>query len=85
MFQAKIHVTLKRSVLDPQGKTILNALHSLGFAEAKEVRVGKYLEVRLDGGEKSELEEKLRAMCDKLLSNPVIEEYSVSVEEAQPR
>lgn len=85
MFQAKIHVTLKRSVLDPQGKTILNALHSLGFAEAKEVRVGKYLEVRLDGGEKSELEEKVRAMCDKLLSNPVIEEYSVSVEEAQPR
>ena len=83
MFQASINVTLKKSVLDPQGKTILSALHSLGFGEAKDVRVGKYFEVKLTGEDKKALEEKLRAMCDKLLVNPVIEEYSFAVEESK--
>jgi phosphoribosylformylglycinamidine synthase len=82
MLKAKIHVTLKKSVLDPQGKTILNALHSLGFAEAKDVRVGKYFEIRLAGGDREEAEGQLKSMCDRLLSNPVIEEYQLTVEEA---
>ncbi len=83
MFQARVNVTLKKSVLDPQGKTILNALHSLGFDETKNVRVGKFFEIQLQGESKAQLEEKLRAMCDKLLINPVIEEYSYFLEEAK--
>ena len=81
MFQAKIHVTLKKSVLDPQGKTILAALHSLGFGDTQDVRVGKYFELKLAGGDKAVLEEKIREMCGKLLTNPVIEEYSYTLEE----
>ena len=83
MFQARVNVTLKKSVLDPQGKTILNALHSLGFDEPQNVRVGKFFEIQLKGESKSALEEKIHAMCDKLLVNPVIEEYSYSVDEAK--
>lgn len=82
MLKAKIHVTLKKSVLDPQGKTILNALHSLGFAAAKDVRVGKYFEIRLASDDREEAEGQLKSMCDRLLSNPVIEEYQLTVEEA---
>ncbi len=85
MFQARIHVTLKKSVLDPQGKTILKALHSLGFDEAKDVRVGKFFEVRLAGEDKKDLDHKIQAMCDKLLINPVIEEYSYALEEASSK
>ena len=83
MYQARINVTLKKSVLDPQGKTILSALHSLGFGEAKDVRVGKYFEVKLSGEDKKQLEEKIHEMCDKLLINPVIEEYSYDVAEVK--
>lgn len=83
MFQARVNVTLKKSVLDPQGKTILNALHSLGFGETQNVRVGKFFEIQLKGESKAQLEEKIHAMCDKLLVNPVIEEYSYSVDEAK--
>ena len=83
MFQAKVHVTLKKSVLDPQGKTILNALHSLGFKETSDVRVGKYFEIKLKGGDRNDVDEKVREMCAKLLANPVIEEYNYSVEEGQ--
>lgn len=85
MYQAKIHVTLKKSVLDPQGKTILNALHSLGFDGVKDVRVGKSFEVKLEGEDKKALEEKVHAMCDKLLINPIMEEYSYSLEETKSK
>ncbi len=85
MFQARINVTLKKSVLDPQGKTILKALQSLGFGDAKDVRVGKYFEIKLAGGNKESLEDKIHKMCDKLLINPVIEEYSYSLEEVNSK
>lgn len=85
MLKAKIHVTLKKSVLDPQGKTILHALHSLGFGAAKDVRVGKYFEIRLKGGDPDDAEAELKSMCDRLLSNPVIEEYQLSVEQAEEK
>jgi len=85
MFQARVNVTLKKSVLDPQGKTVLNALHSLGFGETKNVRVGKFFEIQLEGDNKAQLEEKIHAMCDKLLVNPVIEEYSYTVEEGKAK
>ncbi len=81
MFKAKISVTLKDSVLDPQGKTILSALHSLGFRQAKDVRAGKYLEVLIDAEDRLEAEKQVRQCCEKLLVNPVIEKYSFGVEE----
>ena len=66
-------------------KTILNALHSLGFGETKNVRVGKFFEIQLEGDNKAQLEEKIHAMCDKLLVNPVIEEYSYTEEEGKAK
>ena len=81
MFKAAIHVTLKKSVLDPQGKTVLHALDSLGFKEARDLRVGKYFELTLEASGRQKAEENVRQMCDQLLINPVIEEYSFSLEE----
>lgn len=75
MYKAAINVTLKKSVLDPQGKTVLHALDTLGFKEAKDLRVGKYFELLLEASSMQKAEEKVKAMCDQLLINPVIEEY----------
>jgi phosphoribosylformylglycinamidine synthase len=82
MYKALINVTLKKSVLDPQGKTVLHALDSLGFKEAKDLRVGKHFELLLETSTRQKAEERVRAMCDKLLINPVIEEYSFEVKES---
>lgn len=81
MYQAAIHVTLKKSVLDPQGQTVLQALESLGFHEAKKLRVGKYFELSLDLPDRASAEAKVRQMCEKLLTNPVIEEYSFELKD----
>lgn len=78
--KAKIHVTLKNGVLDPQGKAIENALHHLGFEGAGNVRQGKYIEVELAGNDSKKASETVDAMCRKLLANTVIENYSFSVE-----
>ena len=83
MYKAKINVTLKKSVLDPQGKTVLHALETLGFKEARDLRVGKFFELTLGITDKSEAERKVREMCDKLLTNPVIEEYSYELEQVK--
>ena len=81
MYLAKVRVTLKPTVNDPQGLTILGALHSLGFSSAQEVRAGKYLEVKVDEGSRGEAEAQVEEMCRKLLANPVIESYSFEVVE----
>ncbi len=81
MYLARVHVTLKPTVNDPQGLTILGALHSLGFSSAREVRAGKYMEVRLEGETREGAEAQVEEMCRKLLANPVIESYSFEVEE----
>ena len=73
--KAKVYVTLKKSVLDPQGKAVQHALDTLGFKEVKEVRIGKYIELELDGTDRKSAEEKVKTMCEKLLANIVIEEY----------
>ena len=87
MYLARVYVTLKPTVNDPQGLTIRGALHSLGFADVESVRAGKYLEVRLDAKDAKQAEKQLTEMCRKLLANPVIEEYRFEVEEAvgEPR
>ena len=81
MFKAKINVTLKESVLDPQGKTILNALGTLGINGAQDVRVGKYFEILINSEDRNKAEQTVRQCCEKLLVNPVIEKYSFELEE----
>lgn len=78
---AHVRVTLKRGVLDPQGKAIQRGLADLGFEEVEEVRVGKYIEVRLSGVSTDEAERRVRAMCEQLLANPVIEDFTVDIED----
>jgi len=77
--KAKIIVMPKRTVLDPQGKTVLHALDSMGFKGIREVRVGTVMEIELEGGSKAELQKKIDEACHKLLSNPVIEEYTFEI------
>ena len=74
--KAIIHVNLKKAILDPQGKAIANALKSMGFNEVEEARQGKVIELALNG--KTD-EARLKEMCDKLLANPVIEDYKVEL------
>jgi phosphoribosylformylglycinamidine synthase len=73
--KAKIHVTLKPGILDPQGKAIEHALETLGFNSASNVRVGKYMELELQESAKDRAEAQVKAMCEKLLANTIIEEY----------
>lgn len=74
--KAIIHVMLKNGVLDPQGKAIGQALHGMGFAEVGEVRQGKVIEIALNGEAD---EQRLAAMCEQLLANPVIEDYRIEI------
>jgi phosphoribosylformylglycinamidine synthase len=78
--RAKVYVTPKPGVLDPAGKAIESALHSLGFAEIHDVRLGKYIEMRIDG-DAEQVNGRLDAMCRKLLANGVIEDYRFEVGE----
>ena len=75
MYLARVYVTLKPTVNDPQGLTVLGALHSLGFSSAKDVRAGKYLEIRIDEEDEAKAEAQVQEMGQKLLANPVIEEF----------
>jgi phosphoribosylformylglycinamidine synthase PurS subunit len=77
MAVARIQVKLKPTVLDAQGAQVQHALHSLGFEQVRDVRMGRYIEVELPDG--SEAEQQVRAMCEKLLTNPVIETYEFEV------
>jgi len=78
--KAKVHVTLKTGVLDPQGKAVEHALDSLGFSGVDAVRQGKYIEIDLADGDKAEAEKNIEEMCKKLLANTVIENYQFEIE-----
>ncbi|MCS6951598.1 MAG: phosphoribosylformylglycinamidine synthase subunit PurS [Bryobacterales bacterium] len=77
--KARIYVSLKPTVLDPQGQTIRSALTSLGFAGVAEVRQGKFFEIELDGLVRTEAERQLEQIAQDVLANPVIEEYRVEI------
>lgn len=79
--KAKIHITLKAGILDPQGKTILHALGTLGFSNISEARVGKLIELKFEGVSRARAQELAEAACRKLLANPVIEDYGVTLVE----
>ena len=80
MFMARIHVTLKPTVNDPQGLTVMGGLHSLGYADVTDVRIGKYLEVQISGDDADRAASEVAEMCDQLLANPVIEEFRFTLE-----
>jgi phosphoribosylformylglycinamidine synthase len=80
VFKAKVHVTLKKSVLDPQGQTILQALGHMNFPEIKSCRVGKFFEMEVETDSREKAEAKLRTAAHDLLSNPVIEDYTLEVQ-----
>ena len=79
--RVKIFVLLKTGVLDPQGKAIERALHTLGYTEVRDVRSGKYIEIEIDAASPAAAEARIREMCDKLLANPVIEDYRFEIQE----
>ncbi|OGC06195.1 phosphoribosylformylglycinamidine synthase [candidate division WOR-1 bacterium RIFOXYA2_FULL_36_21] len=77
--KAKIYVTHKKGILDPQGKTVETALISLGYNKASNVHIGKYIELDLQEKDKERAEKLVKEMCEKLLSNPIIEQYRFEV------
>ncbi|HML95497.1 MAG TPA: phosphoribosylformylglycinamidine synthase subunit PurS [Thermodesulfobacteriota bacterium] len=80
-YKVKVEVKLKPVVLDPQGKSVLSALRNLGFSEVEDARIGKLIELTIKDGDSGNVEERVTEMCRKLLSNPVIENFDVKVEE----
>lgn len=79
MIKARVTITLKNGVLDPQGKAIEGALGSLGFDGVGQVRQGKVFDLELNASDKAKAESDLKAMCEKLLANTVIENYSIAI------
>ena len=80
MFLARVSVRLKPAVSDPQGQTIRGGLRQLGFESVGSVRAGKYLEIELDAPDEADARRQVSDMCDQLLANPIIEEYTFTLE-----
>ena len=78
--KARVHITLKNGVLDPQGKAIHNSLEGLGFDGVEDVRQGKFIELELADGDAAAAKARVAEMCEKLLANTVIENYTVEIE-----
>ena len=78
--RVKIFVSLKNGVLDPQGKAVERSLHTLGYKEVNDVRVGKFVELDLQADSREAAEGRIREMCDRLLANPVIENFHYEIE-----
>ena len=79
--RVKIFVSLKNGVLDPQGKAVQQSLHTLGYKEVQDVRVGKFVEFDIHASSREVAEARIREMCDKLLANPVIENFHYEISE----
>ena len=77
--RARVYVTLKPSVFDPQGRVVADALASLGYDDVRDVRQGKFFEVELESGDSTRAHARVTEMADKLLANPVIESYRVEI------
>lgn len=81
-FQARIHITLRPSVLDPAGTAVQSGLKHMGYENVEQVRIGKYVELSLQAESKAAAQTQLDQICDQLLANPVIENYRFEVLEA---
>ncbi len=83
MFKAKITVMLKKGVADPQGLAVINALKTMQYHDIQDVRIGKYIEVMLQSSTNAEAQKEVREICEKLLVNPIIEQYHYELETAE--
>ena len=81
MFRSTVTVILRQSILDPQGKAVEHGIHSLGFPSVQHVRIGKHIEMQINAKSKTEAERITREVCEKLLSNPVMENFTYQIEE----
>jgi len=79
MFEAQIKITLKKTVADPQGLTVKHALESLGFGGIGMVRMGKFITLKLEAKDQAKAEAEAKAACEKLLANPIIEDFELEV------
>ncbi len=79
--KAHVYVTLKRGILDPAGKAVLSSLESLGYKGISQVRIGKYMEIDIEGRSKAEAEKDIKDMCETLLANTTIEDYSFEMDD----
>lgn len=84
MYKVKVYVTLKESVLDPQGAAVKHSLNALNYSDVADVRIGKYMELAIEKSDRN-LDEVVNEICSKLLANPVIEDYRYEVEESVPQ
>ena len=81
-YQAEVQITPRAGLLDPEGKAVQSALHSLDFDDVGEVRIGKLIRIRLRAASESDAEARLDEMCRKLLANPVTEDYQIALEQS---
>lgn len=81
MITAKVYITLKKGVLDPQGKAIANSLNTMGFKSINDIRQGKFIEISLDEVDLNQAKSLVKSMCDNLLANSVIEDYSIVIDD----
>jgi phosphoribosylformylglycinamidine synthase len=81
-YRVAVHITPRRGILDPQGRTVAEALHTLGFGAVRDVHVGRHVVVELDAGDEGAAASSARAMCEKLLANPVTEDFEIASVEA---
>ena len=77
-FRVAVHITPRRGILDPQGRTVADALHTLGFGGVRDVHVGRHVVVELDAQDKPAAERSTRDMCERLLANPVTEDFEIA-------
>ena len=82
LYRIAVHIVPRRGILDPQGKTVADALHTLGFATVKDVHVGRHIVVELDARDQKAAEQSTRDMCQRLLANPVTEDFEIASVEA---
>ena len=80
MYKARIQITLRSSILDPQGKAVQHAVHQLGYGSVETVRMGKYAEVQMGAESREEAEKMTRELCERVLTNPVMEDYTFTIE-----
>jgi phosphoribosylformylglycinamidine synthase len=81
LYTAQIKITLRKSILDPQGKTVEHSIQSLGYNNIKNTRIGKYIELKIDSSSKEEANRITDEICKKLLANPVMEDYTFEITE----
>jgi phosphoribosylformylglycinamidine synthase PurS subunit len=77
-YRIAVHITPRRGILDPQGRTVADALHTLGFSTVSDVHVGRHVVIELEAGDRGAAERSTREMCERLLANPVTEDFEIA-------